>query len=197
MVHASYRPSGNYGDNYDRPANGYANRYEGRTGGQNFASAPNRYPVGGAYSSARAYSTPQNNYARPTQLAYNHVQPPYSGSPYAGSQYGRSANQGAYGYPGASYPGRTTTAYGAGGNQGYRGPAGNPQSGFKNRGAYAGNSFVGASAKAPSSGGFHLFGGGHAPKSFGGGGSGGGKISSPKHFGGGGGGGHSGGKHRL
>jgi hypothetical protein len=213
LAPASYRPSGN-GNNYGRPATGgYANRDEGRTGGQNFAATPNRYQESASssasarYNSARAYS-PQNNYARPTQLAYNHVQSPYSSSAYAGSQYGRSS---AYGYPGANYAGRPNAAYG--GNTAYRTPASYPPSGFNNRSSagFAGNSFTGSSARAPSTGGFHLFGGGHssenafggghAPKGFGGGGFGGGKISSPKHFGGGGGGhfgNHSGGgKHRL
>jgi hypothetical protein len=194
VVGALYRPSGNYGDNFGRPANEYPNRY----GGQNFASAPNRYPASGAYNSARGYPTPQNNYARPTQLAYNHFQSPYGGSPYAASQYGRSAGQGNYGYPG-----RTSTAYGGNLAQAYRAPAaGFQQGGFNNRssGAFAGNSFVGSSPKPPGSGGFHLFGGGHGSENgFGGGhapkGFGGGKISSPKHFGGGG--GHFGAHHRL
>jgi hypothetical protein len=205
MVATSYRPSGNYGGSYGRPANGYTTR----PSGQNFASAPNRYPASGAYNPARAYPTPQNNTARPAQLAYNHPQSPYGALPYTGSQYGRPTGPNSYGYPGANYANRTTTAYGAGMSQPYRAPAGYQPGSFGNRssGGFTGNGFTGSPAKLPSAGGFHpfggghpsgnSFGGGHAPKGFGGGGFGGGKISAPKHFGGGGGGHFGGGKHRL
>ena len=115
---------------------------------------------------------------RSVQQAYNHMQPAANsayGRPAYGSSFAGGYNNRAQGFYGHSQPA-------------YRSPAG----GFQNRefaqrfySPFGNKGYSGY--KAPSSGGFHLFGGGHSEKSFGGGG---------KSFGGGGksfGGGHSGG----
>jgi hypothetical protein len=123
--------------------------------------------------------------ARPVEQAYNHMQPAVNtayGRPAYGSSFAGGSYNNRQGFYGNSQP-----AYRA------------PSSGFQNREfaqrssmPFGNNGFSGY--KAPSSGGFHPFGGGHSEKSFGGGGKsfgGGGKS-----FGGGGksfGGGHSGG----
>jgi Protein of unknown function (DUF3300) len=127
--------------------------------------------------------------ARPVQQAYNHMQPAVN------TAYGRPA----YGssFAGGGYNNRPQGFYGNS-QPVYRAPA----AGFQNR-EFAqrsstpfGNAFGNkgySGYKAPSSGGFHLFGGGHSEKGFGGGGKG---FGGGKSFGGGGksfGGGHSGG----
>jgi hypothetical protein len=127
---------------------------------------------------------------RPVQQAYTHMQPAMN-TDYRRPAYGSS-------FAGANYNSRPQGFYGNS-QPAYRAPT----AGFQNRefaqrsSAPFGNAFGNkgySGYKAPSSGGFHLFGGGHSEKSFGGGGKsfgGGGKG-----FGGGGksfGGGHSGG----
>jgi hypothetical protein len=112
-------------------------------------------------------------------------------------QYGRSSyGSGFYSRSGENYGGRQGAAYGGSMQQAYRTPAASfqrgdygqrPSVGFMSRG-YAGSS----GKQAHSGGGFHLFGGGHAPKSYGGG------KSFKGHSGGGGhGGGHGGGRHHF
>jgi hypothetical protein len=116
---------------------------------------------------------------RPVQQAYNHVQPAVNTS-YGRPAYGSSFAAGGYNSRPQGFYGNSQPAYRA------------PTTGFQSRefaqrssGPFGNKGYSGY--KAPSSGGFHLFGGGHSEKSFGGGG---------KGFGGGGksfGGGHSGG----
>ena len=193
---ASYRASANYG----RSGGGYNG-----APAQGFTQRPGR----NAYTESRpaegysrGYQTPGVGYARPPQEAYNRTQPmvsrpqQYSRPSYGSSFDGRSPE---------SYGGRPGTAYG-GTMQAYRAPAAGfarddfgerPSSGFMSKG------FAQPSSKPEHSGGFHLFGGGHAsnnpyggghaPKNFGGG-----KNFSKGHSGGGGhSGGHGGGKHHL
>jgi hypothetical protein len=166
--------AGGYGQN-----RGYGSGY-----GQGFARSPQGYAGGRpAQGYNRGYQTAGVGYARPTEQAYNHMQPAVNTT----QQYGRS------GY-GSSFNGsRPGTSYGVA-QPAYRTPAAGSfqRNDFAQRSSpagFGGNSFAGSSMKAPhEGGGFHPFGGGHAEKSFGGGGG--------KSFGGGGksfGGGHSGG----
>lgn len=139
----------------------------------------NRYGV-----SNRGYTVPGTAYSRtPQQLTYNRA-PQMTGRTQAfGSGYGQNF----YGRPGASY--------GGGSMQAYRGAA--PSFG---RGSYS-SSFMSKKEmksfeKAQRSSASHMFGGGHAPKSYGGGKSFGGHSSGGGHWGGGShSGGHGGGKH--
>jgi Protein of unknown function (DUF3300) len=118
---------------------------------------------------------------RPVQQAYNHMQPAVN-TAYGRPAYGSSFNGGGYNSRPQGFYGNSQPAYRA------------PSPGFQNRefaqrsSTSFGNAFGNkgySGYKAPSAGGFHLFGGGHSEKSFGGGG---------KSFGGGGkSGGHSGG----
>lgn len=197
--------------------------YSGRSGmgamGR-FQSSPYRTPVNyygrGGYNSMAAfnrtpYSYGQNHlgygYARPAQEAYTRTQRIVS----TPQQYGRSAygyNSGFYNRPVQNYGSRMAPAYGNS-IQTYRAPMMNmPRNSFTARssGMFASNNFAGYSNKAPHSGGFHLFGGGHSSKSFH---SGGGHMPKmPKSYGGGksfsshsngfhGFGGHSGGGHSF
>jgi Protein of unknown function (DUF3300) len=149
---------------YSQPRGGSNSAY-----GQGFGRSPQAYSGNRpAEGFNRGYQTPGVGYARPSQQAYNTTQP------YGRSAYGSSFNGSR---PGASY-GVSQPAY--------RAPAaGFARNDFAQRApsSFAGKSFSGYSGKPANSGGFHPFGGGHAPKSFGGGG---------KSFGGGhsGGGGH-------
>jgi hypothetical protein len=157
-------------------------------GGYNSASGGNR-PAQGyggrpGEGYGRGYETPRVSYARPTQQAYNRMQPAING----GQQYARPAY-------GSSFAGGRPGPSNGFAQQAYRAPAaGFSNGGFGQRssGAFGGKGFAGNSFKPAHSGGFHLFGGGHSgsPKSFGGGHGGGG------HSGGGGhGGSHFFGKH--
>lgn len=165
---------------YVQSRNGYGSGY-----GQGFA---NRSPQG--YTGLRpppgirpAYPSTGVGYARPTQQAYNRMQPAFNTT----QQYGRPA------YGSSFYGGRPAS------QPAYRAPAsGFSHEDFAQRSSsgfgspFAGRSFAGYSSKPPKSGGggLHLFGGGHSEKGFGGGG----KSFGGGHSGGGGG-HHSSGKH--
>jgi Protein of unknown function (DUF3300) len=161
-------------------ANGFYSNGYGRVGGGVVRTgAPIvRMPAYGGNRPGQGYdrgyegSRTRGGYSQPLQLAYHH-EPQIPGRP-----------QQAYG--GSSFYGRQGAGYG-GSVQGFRSPA--ESYGRSNSSRWGPNSFTGKSNmkawKAPSqSGGFHFFGGGHAPK-------------APKGFGGhsSGGGGHSGGGH--
>jgi hypothetical protein len=190
------RPDGGYHSTFDRgfvprPPNrtpGYG-RFGGgyqATLGRGFVFQPaDRYAgnrPGG--SSSRGYQTRGVGYARwPSLEAYNHIQPPVSGS----QQYGRlgsgSRPGSIYGSPLRAY--RAPSAAFQGANFAARSSR-----------AFGGRDFAGDSPKPARSGGFHLFGGRHSSENFQGGG------HAPKSFRGGrnfsrhsGGGGHSSGKH--
>ena len=148
-----------YNHGYGQPRGGYNSAY-----GQGFAG---RSPQG--YSGMRpgegfnrGYQAPGVGYARPTQQAYNRMQPALNTT-----QYGRA------GYGSSFYGGRPGTSYNVA-QQAYRPPAaGFQRNDFAQRppSSFGGKSFAGYSGKpANSGGGFHPFGGGHSEKSFGGGG---------------------------
>ena len=146
-----------YNRGYGQPRGGYNSAY-----GQGFAG---RSPQG--YSGMRpgegfnrGYQAPGVGYARPTQQAYNRMQPALNTT-----QYGRA------GYGSSFYGGRPGTSYNVA-QQAYRPPAaGFQRNDFAQRSpsSFGGKSFAGYSGKpANSGGGFHPFGGGHSEKSFGG-----------------------------
>jgi hypothetical protein len=149
-------------------------RRDGGEPAQRFMQTPYRYPYGGnrpADGYNRGYQTSSGaGYGRPPQQAFNHVQPmPNRPQQSGGSGYGSSF----YSRPSENYGSRPGVTYGNS-LQAYRAPA---------------------YGKPAHSGGFHLFGGGHGPKSFGGGKPKG--FSGGKSYGGhsGGGGGHGSGRH--
>jgi hypothetical protein len=178
-----YRASVSYGQ-----PGGY-NRL-GNYGTQSFMrSVP--YPYGGnrpADGYNRGYQGSGGAYSRPSsQEAYNRIPP----TPARPQQYGRPTYGSFNGRPGDNYGSRPGAAY-AGPFQARSAPPANMQRGFSGKqssNSFMGNGFGKSSAKPPHAGGFHPFGGGHAPKGFGGG----------KSFGGHsrGGGGHGGGKHHF
>jgi hypothetical protein len=192
---------------YERTPGGYNRLGGGYNGnrGQGFGRPPDRYAGSWQGNSNRAAQAYRGDYYRTSQHAYNYLQARESRQQFDRREYGsgwsRGTGEGYRSGAGAPY-GRSTPAYRA------------PSSGFqhgefgeRSSGAFASRDFARSAEKPPHSGGFHLFGnrhepksvssrssggfrmggGGHAPKSsFGGG----------KHFGGGhshGGGGHSGG----
>jgi len=180
------RPGGGYGGSFGEPA-------------QRFMQTPYRYPYGGnrpAEGYNHGYQTsPGAGYARPPQQAFNRVQPmPNRTQQYGGPGYGSSF----YSRPGENYGSRSGAPYG---NplQAYHAPAAGTQRDFFGRqssSASMGRGFAQSYSKPAHSGGFHLFGGGHGPKSFGGGKSKG--FSGGKSYSGhSGGGGHGGGRHHA
>jgi len=199
---------------YGRFASGYAGaRSQGfaRTAERD-ASAANR--SGDRYS--RGYQNSGSGYDRTSRESYNNFRPSTSRSEaYGRSAYGSTFDQSRFNQSGSNrmaenfarnssgnYGSRPSTSYNNSARA-YRPPSSNFQrsdfgkqsshsfksSGFKSSGksSFDKSSFSKSSFKPPHSGGFHLFGGGHAPKI-----SGGGKSSGHGHSGGGG---HSGGKH--
>jgi len=172
-------------DSYGRPGGGH-----NATLGQGFVPRPPDRYAGNrpGEGSSRGYQTPGVGYARPPLKAYNHIQPPASRP----QQYGRPG----YGSrPGAVYgsPLRANRAPTAAFQR--------ANFGARSSGAFVGRGSAGFSGKPAHSGGFHLFGGGHASENFHGGGHApksfsGGKNFSSRHSGGGGhSGGYSSGKH--
>ncbi|MFZ0939110.1 MAG: DUF3300 domain-containing protein [Candidatus Sulfotelmatobacter sp.] len=170
---------------YGRPNGGYYG-----THAQGFSRTPDRdmYARNRPEGSGRGYETPRSGYAGSQREPYNSYRPAVGSS----QQYGRSSY-------GSGFYGRSTESYGRGTGAGYGGstPAYRaPSGGFRRSDFgkqssknYMNRGFPKSSEKQARSGGFHLFGGGHAPKSFAGG-----KSFSHGHSGGGGHfGGHSGG----
>jgi hypothetical protein len=162
-------------NSYNRMPGGYGRSGGGYNTTQGFVRTPYGYPYGGnrlAEGYSRGYQTPGVGYARPSQEAYNRVQPTSNRPQYGRSSYGSSF----YGSP----------------VQAYHAPTASIQRGYS--GQRSSTAFMGRGVAQPSGksshpgGGFHLFGGGHAPKGFGGG------KSFSGHSGGGG---HSGGKHHF
>jgi hypothetical protein len=128
----------------------------------------------------RGYQTPATNHGRSTQEAYNGVQP------IRPQQFGRTSyGSSLYSGPAENYVSRPGATYGSS-MQAYRPPSASYQRGdyaLRSSRSVMGKSFAQSSPKPPHSSGFHLFGGGHAPKGY----------SSGKSFGRRSGGGHSGG----
>ena len=192
-------------DGYRRFGDGYnGNR------GQGFGHTPDRYAENWRGHSNAGFHAFGGGYDRTPRQAYHHMQVPESRQQFDRRGYGSYSNWGkGEGYHGGAGPAldRSMQAYRA------------PTSGFQrgefggSSGAFASRDFAHSAGKPPHSGGFHLFGGGHAPKSVSSRGSGGFHMGgggnapksfhgSGKNFGGGhshGGGGHSsghgGGKH--
>jgi hypothetical protein len=187
-------------DGYRRFGSGYNGNRGSGFGGPLDRSAGNRSAGNWRANSSRGVQSFGGGYDRTPRQAYNHVRAPESRQQFDRRGYGSSLNRGS----GESYRGAAGAAYG-GSMTTNRAPASGFQRGeFAGRssGAFASNNFAHsggkATGKAPHSGGFHLFGGGHAPKSVSSRGSGGfhlrGGGHAPKSFHGGGksfGGGHS------
>ncbi|MFZ1011278.1 MAG: DUF3300 domain-containing protein [Candidatus Sulfotelmatobacter sp.] len=197
-------------------APGYARTNGGYSGtrSQRFARMPERDAYAANRSGdryGRGYQNSGSGYNRTSRESYNSFRPAISRSePYGRSAYGSTFNQSgsnrtAENFTRSSsgnYGGRPSTSY-SNSTRAYRAPSSTFQrsdfgrqsshsfksSGFKSAGksSFDKSSFSKSSFKPPHSGGFHLFGGGHAPKI-----SGGGKSFGHGHSGGGG---HSGGKH--
>lgn len=164
----------------------------------------------------RGYQNSASGYDRASREGYNNFRPSIGRSEaYGRSAYGSTFDQSRFNQsgskrmaenfarnPSGNYGVRPSTSYGNS-SRAYRQPSSSFQrsdfgkqsshsfksSGFESSGksSFDKSSFSKSSFKPSHSGGFHLFGGGHAPKI-----SGGGKSSGHGHSGGGG---HSGGKH--
>jgi len=195
------------GHSYDRSSEGFR-RFGGgynRNRGLGFARSPGRYAENWRGNSNRGFHAFGSGYDRTSRQARNYRQAPVSRQQFARSGYGSSWSRGTgEGYRSGARPSYDRSM------QAYRAPASGFQRGEfggRSSGAFASSNFAHSAGKHPHSGGFHLFGGGHAPKSVGGRGSGGFHMGggghtpksfhvSGKNFGGGhshGGGGHSGG----
>ena len=182
---------GHTSDGYHRFGDGHnANR------GQGFGHTPGRYAGNWRGNSNAGFHAFGTGYDRAPRQAYNHRQAPVSRQQFARGGYGSSWNRGT----GEGYRSGVRPTYDRS-MQAYHAPASGFQRGeFRGRssGAFASSNFSHSAGKPPHSGGFHLFGGGHAPKSVSSRGSGGfhmgGGGHAPKSFHGGGksfGGGHS------
>jgi hypothetical protein len=193
----------------NRAAGGYGrpdSRFTG-THSQGFARTPERDAYEANRSgdrNGRGYHNPGSGYDRTSRESYNNFRPSIGRSEaYGRSAYGSTFDQSGSNRttenfarnPSGNYRGRSTTSY-SNSTQAYRAPSSNFQrsdfgkqsshsfksSKFKSSGksSFDKSSFSKSSFKPPHSGGFHLFGGGHAPKI-----SGGGKSSGHGHSGGG------------
>jgi hypothetical protein len=182
-----------------------------RNRGLGFDRSPGRYAENWRGNSNRGFHAFGSGYDRTPRQAYNHMQAPVSRQQFARSGYGSGWNRGTgEGYRSGARPSYDRSM------QAYRAPASGFQRGEfggRSSGAFASSNFAHSAGKPPHSGGFHLF-GGHAPKTVSSRGSGGfhmgGGGHTPKSFhgsgenfggghshgGGGHSGGHGGGKHR-
>jgi hypothetical protein len=164
--------------------------------GQGFSHTPGRYAENWRGNSNAGFHAFGTGYDRAPRQAYNHMQAAGNwrqfNSHSNGSSLNRSAGEYHRGWAGAGY------------DRSMQSPR-LPTSGFqtsefrgRSSGAFASRDFAHSAGKPPHSGSFHLFGGGHAPKSVSSRGSGGFHMGGgghvPKSFHGGGknfGGGHS------
>ena len=194
------------GHGYGRTSEGFHRFGEGHNAnrGQGFGHTPDRYAENWRRNSNRGFHAFGSGYDRTPRQAHNYLPAP-SRQQFARRGYGSSWNRGT----GEGYRSGARPSY-DGSMQAYRAPAPGFQRGEfggRSSGAFASSNFAHSAGRTPHSGGFHLFGGGHAPKTVGSRGSGGFHIGggghtpksfhgSGKSFGGGhshGGGGHSGG----
>ena len=173
------------GQNYGRTSDGFrrfGSAYNGNHG-QPFRHAAQRSAENWRGNSNRGFRAFGSGYDRTSRLAYNHTQSPETWRQFHRRGSGSSWNRG------------TLEGYRAGMGSAYRSMSAyrTPTSGFqrgefgsRSSGAFASRDFGHSTGKPPHSGGLHMRGGGHAPKSF---------HSGEKNFGGGHwhGGGHSGG----
>ncbi|PYX73553.1 MAG: hypothetical protein DMG78_08575 [Acidobacteria bacterium] len=201
------------GHSYGRTSEGFR-RFGGgynRNRGLGFDRAPGRYAENWRGNSNRGFHAFGSGYDRTPRQAHNDLRAPVSRQQFARSGDGSSWNRGT----GERYRSGARPSYDHS-MQAYRSPASGFQRGEfggRSSGAFTSSNFSHSAGKPPHSGGFHLFGGGHAPKTVGSRGSGGfhmgGGGHTPKSFhgsgrnfggghshgGGGHSGGHSGGKH--
>jgi hypothetical protein len=198
---------------YGRTPGGSGRSGSGYNGnrGQGFGRPPDRHAENWRGNSNRGFQASGGGYYRTPRQAYNHMQAPESRQQFDRRGYGTSLNRGT----GEGYGGGAGAAYDRS-MRAYRAPSSGFQRGEfggRSSGAFASRDFAHSAEKPPHSGGFHLFGSRHAPKSvssrgsggfhMGGGGHapksfhGGGKHFGGRHSHGGGGhsGGHGGGKH--
>jgi hypothetical protein len=193
---------------YGRPNGGFTG-----TRPQGFAITPERDAYAAdrlADRYSRGYQNSGSGYDRTSRESYNNFRSPINRSePYDRSAYGSTFNRSGSNRPAENFARHSSGNYGVrpsssynNSARSYRPPSSNFQrsdfgkqsthsfksSGFKSSGksSFDKSSFSKSSFKPSHSGGFHLFGGGHAPKISGG------KSSGHGHSGGGG---HSGGKH--
>jgi hypothetical protein len=179
---------------YERTPGGYGRFGSGYNGnrGQGFGRPPDRYAENWRGSSDGGFHAFGSGYDRTPRQANNHFQAPESRQQF-NRGYGSSLNR----WTGEGYRGGAGAAYRS--VPANRAPSAFQRDEFGGRssGAFASRNFAHSAGKPPHSGGFHLFGGGHAPKSVSRRGSGGFHMrGGGKNFGGGhshGGGGHSGG----
>jgi len=199
---------------YERTPGGYGRFGSGYIGnrGQGFGRPPDRYAGNLRANSNRESQAYRGDSYRTPQTANNYMQARESKQQFDHRGYGSGLNRGA----GEGYRGRAGADFGRSAPA-YRAPTSGFQRGeFEGRssGTFASRDFARSAEKPPHSSGFHLFGSRHEPRSVSSRGSGGVHIgggghapkssySGGKHFGGGhshGGGGHSsghgGGKHR-
>jgi hypothetical protein len=189
----------------------FGGRYNGSRG-HSFARSPGGYTENWRGNSDRGFHAFGSSYDRTPSQAHNYRQAPVSRQPFARTGSGSSWNRGTgEGYRNGARPSYDRSM------QAYRAPASGFQRGeFAGQpsGAFASSNFAHSAGKPSHSRSFHLFGGGHAPRTFSSRGPGGFHIGSDGHtpkgfhgsgknFGGGhshGGGGHSrghgGSKHR-
>jgi len=168
------------GHSYGRTSDGFrqfggGNRWNHGSG---FGRAPDRYAENWRGSSNSGFHSFGRGYDRTPRQAYNHMQAPENRQQFGRSSYGSSSNRGT----GEGYRGATGAAYNHS-TPAYRAPASGfqrSQLGGRSSGAFSTRNFAQSAGKPPHSGGFHLSGGGHAPKSVSSRGSGG------FHMGGGG-----------
>ena len=203
-LHAYAGRGGFAGRSYGRTSEGFRPFGGGNNGnrGQGFARSPGRYAENWRGNSNRGFHAFGSGYERTPRQAHNYLQAPVSRQQFARSGYGSSWNRGTgEGYRSGARPSYDRSM------QAHRAPASGFQRGeFRGRssGAFASRDFAHSAGKPPHSGGVHLFGGGHAPRTVSSRGSGGFHMGSgghaPKSIHGGGknfGGGHShgGGSH--
>jgi len=198
--------------NYDRTLDGYRRFGGGYNGnrGQGFGHPQERRAENWRGNSNHGFRAFGGGYDRTPRQAYNRMQSPEGWRQFDHRGYGSRSNR----ETGERYLSGAGTAYHR--MQAYRAPTSGFQRGEfggRSSGAFASRDYARSSGKPPHSGGFHLFGGGHAPKNVTSRGSGGfhmgGGGHAPKSFHGGernfGGGhshgagghsrGHGGGKH--
>ena len=183
-------------DHMQRGYRGFGGGFDGNRG-QGFRRSPNRDAQNWQGNSNTGFHSFGRGYDRTPRQSYSHIRAAENGQQFDRRGSGSSLNR----WSGEGYRGGTGTgtAYNRS-MPAYRMPTSSfqrGQFGGRSSGAFANRDFAHSPEKSPHSGGFHLFGGGHAPKTVSRRGSGGfhmgGGGHAPKSYHGGGGnfGGHS------
>ncbi len=178
------------GHSYGRTSEGFRRFGDGHNGnrGQGFGHTPGRYAENWRGNSNAGFHAFGTGYDRAPRQAHNDLRAPVSRQQFARGGYGSNWNRGtSEGYRSGARPSYDRSM------QAYRAPASGFQRGEfggRSSGPFGSSNFSHSAGKPPHSGGFHLFGGGHAPKSVSSRGSGGfhmgGGGHAPKSFHGGG-----------